>query len=73
MNISERIQTALARYIAASKELHMNGATKANLEESRSYAVEALTAILIDNAEETGYADYIAWLRSVRQRKQVTA
>jgi hypothetical protein len=65
---SEESQFRIERYIASCKAMDMAGATRASLEETRSYAVEALTAILLENAEATGFVKYQDYLRRRRTK-----
>ena len=53
---SDDAATRIAKYLHVKQTMEMEGATSKLLEEARSYAVEALQAILSDNEETTGLA-----------------
>lgn len=67
--LSERTRLAIAKYLEASFLREQNGATLRDIEESRSYAVELVTAILIENPEATGFDKHLKKM-SARRRKQ---
>ncbi len=66
--ISERTSLAIRKYLDAAFLREQYGATLKDLEEARSYAVELVTAILIENPKETGYAEFCEKLSRARRR-----
>lgn len=67
LSLSADTRIAVERYTATSVEHYRNGAmSKAEREEARSYAVEALNAIFRDNPDTF---DYVARIEEVRQQK----
>lgn len=67
--LSERTRLKIAKYLEASFLREQNGAALRDLEESRSYAVELVTAILIENPEATGFDKHLKKI-DARRRKQ---
>lgn len=73
MFLDDESKRRIDKYIGAAREMHIAGATKRSLEEARSYAVEALTSILLENKEATGYDKHMAFIAERRQQQKVSA
>jgi hypothetical protein len=69
MNISENTALSIARYADLCVELETKGgATKADWEHARSYAVEAMKGLLYDNSDRFDYVARMEKLREDRTR-----
>lgn len=69
--LSERMKLAIDRYLNAALLREQNGTTLRDREEARSYAVELVTAILVENPKSTGFDKFCEKLAAMRQKPAV--
>lgn len=68
MNISEDTARSIAQYADLCVELETKGgATKADWEHARSYAVDAMKGLLYDNPDQF---DYVARIEKIREERK---